>query len=280
MARFKGYSYDQGKFIPVFFDRQILPGTFEYTLSYLIDHEVDLSVFESRYQNDEAGAPAYDPAILLKIVLYAYSRGIVSSRKIAQCCEENIIFMALMALLADTRPHFTTIAEFVSSSEDEITGLFRDILFICDEMGLVGKEMFAIDGVKLPSNASKERSGTRADFQKKKVKLEETIRKILKRHREHDAEELSGEIVTREKNYVMTLREQVRKIRDWLDQNEDKPGSRGGIRKSNITDKESAKMKSSHGVIQGYDGVAVVDGKHQVGRSCTGLLGNIRFHLR
>lgn len=261
MARFKDYSYEQGKFIPIHFDKQILPGTFEYTLSYLIDHEVDLSVFESRYINDETGAPAYDPAILLKIILYAYSRGIVSSRKIAQCCEENIIFMALSA---DTRPHFTTIAGFVSSLEDEITELFRDILLICDEMGLIGREMFAIDGCKLPSNASKEWSGTRADFQKKKVKLEETIRKIVRRHREHDAEELSGEIITREKNYVKALRDQVRKIRGWLDQNGDKPGSRGGIRKSNITDNESAKMKSSHGVIQGYDGVAVVDDRHQV----------------
>jgi DNA modification methylase len=93
MARFKDYSYDQGKFIPIFFDKQILPGTFEYTLSYLIDNEVDISLFEDRYRNDATGAPAYDPALLLKIILYTYSRGIVSSRKIAECCKENIIFI-------------------------------------------------------------------------------------------------------------------------------------------------------------------------------------------
>ncbi len=261
MARFKDYSYDQGKFIPVFFEKQILPGTFEYTLSYLIDNEVDLFLFEDRYRNEETGAPAYDPALLLKIILYAYSRGIVSSRKIAECCQENIIFMALSA---DTRPHFTTIAEFISTSEEDITKLFRDILLICDEMGLIGKEMFAIDGCKLPSNASKEWSGTKTDFKKKKEKLEETIKKILRRHREHDREDLDEEVITREKQYVKRLREQVEKIRDWMDDNEDKPGSRGGIRKSNITDNESAKMKTSHGVIQGYDGVAVVDDKHQV----------------
>jgi transposase len=91
------------EFIPIKFDRQILPGTFEYTLHYLIDKEIDLSEFDLRYRNDETGAPAYDPAILLRIILYAYSRGITSSRKIAQCCQENIIFMALWA---DTRPHF------------------------------------------------------------------------------------------------------------------------------------------------------------------------------
>jgi len=66
---------------------------FEYTLNHVVDNELDLSVFESRYRNDYNGAPAYDPALLLKIVLFAYSRGITSSRKIAQACRENIIFM-------------------------------------------------------------------------------------------------------------------------------------------------------------------------------------------
>lgn len=54
MARYKDYSYEQGKFLPVSFDRQILPGTFEYTLNHLIDHDVDLSVFDGQYQNDES----------------------------------------------------------------------------------------------------------------------------------------------------------------------------------------------------------------------------------
>src|SRR5262245_25677420 len=82
MARYKDYSYEQTKLIPIAFSNQILPGTFEYTLNYLIDNEFDLSRFEQRYHNDETGAPAYDPAILLKIILYAYSRGITSSRQI------------------------------------------------------------------------------------------------------------------------------------------------------------------------------------------------------
>ncbi len=55
MARYKDYSCDQTKLIPIAFHRQVLPGSFEYTLNYLIDHEVDLSVFESRYRNDETG---------------------------------------------------------------------------------------------------------------------------------------------------------------------------------------------------------------------------------
>lgn len=75
MARFKHYDYGQMKLLPVSFAQQILPGTFEHTLNHLIDHEIDLGVFEHRYRNDETGAPAYDPAILLKVILYAYSAG-------------------------------------------------------------------------------------------------------------------------------------------------------------------------------------------------------------
>ena len=78
MARYKEYDYSQSRFIPVHFHRQILSGTFEYSLHYLLDNEIDLSIFDTRYRNDETGAPAYDPAILLKIILYAYSRGINS----------------------------------------------------------------------------------------------------------------------------------------------------------------------------------------------------------
>ena len=183
MARYKDYDYRQGKFIPISFDKQILPGTFEYTLNYLIDNELDLSVFDDRYRNDDTGAPAYDPAILLKIILYAYSRGITSSRKIEQCCRENIIFMALSC---DTYPHFTTIADFISTLDEEIVKLFLEVLLVCDEMNLIGKEMFAIDGVKLPSNASKEWSGTKEELSKKKEKMEKVIRQIMTRHKETD----------------------------------------------------------------------------------------------
>jgi transposase len=261
MARYKHYDYSQGKFIPISFDKQILSGTFEHTLHYLIDNEIDLSIFDLRYQNDEMGAPAYDPAILLKIVLYAYSRGITSSRKIEQCCRENVVFMALSA---DTQPHFTTIADFISSLDQEIIKLFLEVLLICDEMGLIGKEMFAVDGCKLPSNASKEWSGTKEELAKKKEKMEKAIKQIIARHREMDKTEANASVIDQEKQYAATLREKVKKIKNWLDDNDDKPGKTGKPRKSNVTDNESAKMKTSKGVIQGYDGVAMVDSKHQV----------------
>jgi transposase len=261
VARYKSYSYAQGKFIPVYFEKQIIPGTFEYSLNHLVDHELDLSIFDNRYRNEETGATAYDPKILLKIILFAYSRGITTSRRIAQACEENIIFMALSC---DTKPHFTTIADFVSTMDKEITRLFREVLLVCDDLGLIGKEMFAIDGCKLPSNASKEWSGTKADFEKKAAKMERAIENIIKKHREEDQNKTESKVKESEEKFVSTLSKRVSKIREWLKDNDDKPGKTGKPRKSNITDNESAKMKTHRGVIQGYDGVAATDGKHQV----------------
>ncbi|MGD0238152.1 MAG: transposase, partial [Syntrophorhabdales bacterium] len=261
MARYKEYDYRQGKFLPISFDKQILPGTFEYTLNYLIDHELDLSVFDDRYCNDDTGAPAYDPAILLKIILYAYSRGITSSRRIEQCCRENVIFMALSC---DTSPHFTTIADFIATLDAEIIKLFLEVLLVCDELKLIGKEMFALDGVKLSSNASKEWGGTKEDLAKKKEKMEKAIRHMITRHKETDGAEKDNDTAVQEAQYVATLKRNVKKIRRWLKDHDDKPGKTGKPIKSNITDNESATMKTSHGVIQGYDGVAVVDDKHQI----------------
>lgn len=260
MARYKPYSYDQSKLIPIYFADQILPGTFEYALNHIVDNELDLSIFLDRFKNDDTGASAYDPAILLKIVLFAYSHGITSSRKIEAACQNNILFKALSA---DTVPHFTTIAEFISTMDKEIAPLFRNVLLICDEMGLIGKEMFAIDGCKLPSNASKEWSGTKADFAKKKEKMDQTIHYILKKHRGEDKMSVGTE-TDKQEEHLANLRRKSEKIKRWLSENEDKIGKNGNIKKSNITDNESAKMASSHGVIQGYNGIATADAKHQV----------------
>ena len=262
MARYKHYSYSQTKLIPINFKEQILSGSFEHALNHIIDNELNLSIFDKRYKNDETGAPAIDPAIMLKIVLYAYSRGITSSRVIERCCRENIVFMALSA---DTKPHFTTIADFISTMDKEIGPLFSEVLLICDEMGLIGKEMFAIDGCKISSNASKEWSGTKQDFIKKQEKMEKAMDYILKKHRGEDKKEVSNlSMEEEEKRHIENLSRKALKIKKWLSENEDKKGKSGKPIKSNITDNESAKMPSSHGVIQGYNGIAAADSKYQV----------------
>ena len=156
MPRFKHYNYDQDAMVVINYQEQLQPGTFEHAVHYVIEHKLDLSVFHPRYRNEDTGRLAYDPAILLKIILFAYSKGITSSREMQWCCETNIIFKALSC---DTVPHFTTLAKFVSSHSDEIEELFEQVLLVCHEQGLLGNELFAIDGCKMSSNAAKEWSG-------------------------------------------------------------------------------------------------------------------------
>jgi transposase len=263
MPRFKHTNYDQIKMIPVDFKSQLASGTFEYTLDYLIEKHLDLSIFDDRYKNSKTGASAYDPKVLLKIVLLACSRGITSSRQIEQLCRENIIFMALSC---DSQPRFTTIADFITRLPGEIETIFRDVLFICDDMGLTGRQMFAIDGCKIPSNASREWSGTKKQFKEKKKKMEGVIRGILKKHREEDNNDQPPpkDMRKREEQQIATIKRKARKYKQWLKDNSDKPGKRNQPLQSNITDNESARLKSSHGVEQGYCAVAVSDKKHQV----------------
>jgi transposase len=116
MPRFKPYSYDQNRLVPVDFMNQLQPGDFEFGLNQIVD-DLDLSIFDHRFHNDQNGAPAYDPAILLKIVLFAYSRGLTSSREIERACRENVV---LIALACGQQPDHSTVATFVSSMKAEI----------------------------------------------------------------------------------------------------------------------------------------------------------------
>jgi len=265
MARYK-YIDTNPRFLAVDLARQLLPGTFEHALNHLLDHAIDLSSFDARFRNDETGASAYPPALLLKVVLFAYSQGIVSSRGIERACQDHVTFIALCG---GSAPHFTTIAHFVSTLGDDIARVFAAVVAICDAEGLIGREMFAIDGVKLPSNASKRRSGTRAEFARQATKLEATVQTMLARHRATDLLPTEPPLAAKEAKRIARLEKDAAQIRDWLAQHpEDRRGRRsrgkGAIRKSNRTDNESAKMATGKGVIQGYTGVAAVDSAHQI----------------
>jgi transposase len=261
MARYKPYDINQVTLIPVSFQDQILHGSFEYALNEIVDQHIDLRPFEARYQNDERGCLAYDPAILLKIVIFGYYKGLISSRRLAEACQRNVQFKALTA---DAQPHFTTIADFVATMDKEIAGVFRDVLIYADALGLIGKDTFAIDGCKLPSNASKQWSGTHDELKNKQQKYESAAKKIVARHRGRDAKEKLSPMAEQDDKKLSTYKRKIEKIKNFLKSNSKNLGPSGNERKSNITDSESAKMSTNHGVIQGYNGVAVVDERHQI----------------
>ena len=82
MARYKPYDYSQMQLVPVALDQQLLPGTLEYAIHYLLEHRLDLAAFDARYANDQTGCRAYDPKVLLKVILLGYARGLLSSRRL------------------------------------------------------------------------------------------------------------------------------------------------------------------------------------------------------
>lgn len=264
MPKFIPYDHNQNAMIVINFQDQLQPGTFEHAIHFLIETKLDLSIFHPYFKNDATGRHAYDPAILLKIILFAYSKGITSSREIEWSCKTNIIFKALSC---DTVPHFTTIAGFVSRYTAAIEDLFEQILLICDEQGLLGHELFAIDGCKMSSNASKEWSGTIKELEQKRDKIKRLIHHHVTEHKKLDNNEpLEEAHIKRAKQAVDTLTTAYDKIDQFLKTSRPRmgKGKRPKEVKSNITDNESAKMTTSKGTIQGYNGVASVDKKHQI----------------
>jgi transposase len=265
MAKYKHYDYAQNVLVPISLEDQIAPGTLEFAIQTLVEERIDASIFDERYNNDETGCRAYDPKVLLKVVLFGYSRGLISSRKIERACKENVTFMALSC---GQQPDHSTIAAFVSSMKDEILPLFRDVLLVCEEMKLLGGTFFALDGIKLPSNASKEWSGKHSDLNRKKEKIEKKVERLLKEQEEADKGDddqgggSSG--LSNRKRQVERLKRKAERIEKFLKENDPKIGRVGKEVKSNITDNESANMMTSHGTIQGYNGQALVDKKHQV----------------
>ena len=258
MPRYKP-AQRNGLFIPVVLDEQIQPGTFEFALTHLVDEELDLSALDARFRNDTVGASAYDPRVMLKIVLLAYSRGLVTSRKIEAACQHNVLFMAVSG---DARPCYTHIARFVRELGPQIGELFTQVLMTCDRLGLIGRAMFAIDGVKLPANASKERSGTHAELAHRAQRLERAAARIIGLHQAQDehGEPLDNQRQAR----VDELRREARATRDFLATHPRRVNRKGSELKTNLTDPDSAKMATGKGVIQGYAAQAAVDSEHQI----------------
>jgi len=262
MPRYKPYDYRQRQLMSISLEEQIRPGTMEYVIHLLVENELDFSGIERSYKNDDTGRPAIDPRILFKIILLAYSMGITGSRRIETACKQNIIFMALSC---GQFPDHSTIAAFVSGMTDQITPLFQKVLLVCDSQGLLSGTHFSLDGLKLPSNASKEWSGTFNELSTKKSKLDDKLKRLMTDHVNQDKEKSgSDDDRDRRDRQIKKLKQSSERIQKFLDSNEPRLGARNKEKKSNVTDNDSAKMSTSHGVIQGYNAQALVDEQHQI----------------
>ena len=142
MPRYKPVHRDP-LLLPVVLAEQIQPGTFEFALDHLVDHELDLSALDAKFRNDETG--------VVTELITNEAGGLNTSRRIEAACRQNVLFMAISG---DSQPSYTHIAKFVRELGEQIQPLFTQVLLVCDRQGLIGRQMFAFDGVKLPSIAS------------------------------------------------------------------------------------------------------------------------------
>jgi transposase len=259
MAKYKPCNYDQMVMLPICLEKQLVPGSLEHTINELVEKKIELSVFDARYSNDDTGASAIHPKVLLKVILFAYARGLISSRQIELACRENITFMALACGYS---PDHSTIAAFISSMQAEVESVFCNVLLVCEQLGLLGGSHFSLDGVKLSANVSKEWSGTFEELKHKRDKLQEKLKQVMAEHLEADRDpELAQE---RQKKREKRLQLQIDRLNQFLETEKPKQGRDGREIQSNAVDNESVKMPTSHGVVQGYNAQALVDSKRQV----------------
>lgn len=254
----------------------------------LVRESLNLAAIVESY--DEArGYPPYDPWMMTALLLYGYSRGVYSSRRLAQACEERLDFIAVTALNA---PDFRTISDFRKRHLQALEGLFVQVLELCRQAGLVKLGHVALDGTKVKANASKHKAMSYGRMSAGEPELAAQIAEWFAAAEAADAAEDAAFGADRRGDelpaWVADKQKRLAKIRaakaaleaEAQAAAEDKakrpkkyrggrkpktpPGQPKPSAQRNFTDPESRIMKSKDGFIQGYNAQAAVDAAHQV----------------
>ena len=286
---FHPYDPDQGLLLPPSL-RDWLPEDHPaHFISDTVD-ELDLGAFLRKYEarEDGRGQLAYHPRLMLKVLLYAYSIGLFSSRRIAQALEEQV---ALRYLAAGNFPSHRTIARFRLEHLQEFQNLFVEVVRIAQASGMVKLGTLAVDGTKVKANASKHKAMSYARMKAEEQKLREEIKKITDLARRTDEAEDAEfgpdfrgnelpEELRRRKDRLATIRAAKKRLEE-AQAAEDEATGRGtnahgpklkreiGVPKdeaqSNFTDPQSRIMKVSTGAFeQSYNAQIAVDSGEQI----------------
>jgi transposase len=155
---------------------------------FLIDvvPKLDLSRIHAPYQDETRGAPPFDPAMMVCLLLYAYCVGVFSSRKIARACERNLAFLAIVG---DERPDFRTINLFRKNHLEAFADVFVQVLRLAKAAGLIRLGTIAIDGTEVQGNASRHKAMSYGYMTQEVGRLRAEIDELLKRAQEVDAQD-------------------------------------------------------------------------------------------
>ncbi len=278
---FRPYDPDQAFLMPASM-RDWLPSShLAYFLSDVVEH-LDLSQIMDRYAHEERGFPPYHPRMMVKVLLYAYCIGVPSSRKMAKRLEEDIAFRVLAA---NNTPDFRTISDFRQDHLQALSGLFVQVLVLCQKAGLVRLGHVSLDGTKVKANASKHKAMSYGRMKKEEERLQAEVRDLLKQAQQVDEEEDSqygrdkrGDELPRELAFRESRLKRIREAKEALEAEarqkaekapsagKEQPGVPDDKAQRNFTDPQSHIMPSSGGqhFIQAYNAQAAVDSADQV----------------
>ncbi len=182
---FRPWLVDQPQLLPPSVGEFVPEGHVAHFVRNLVREELDLSAILGAY-TEARGYPPYDPAMMTALLLYGYSRGVYSSRRLARACEERLDFLAVTAM---NRPDFRTISEFRRRHLQALSGLFVQVLRLCQAAELVELGHVALDGTKIKANASKHKAMSYGRMKKTEPELAAEVEAWLKAAEAADAEE-------------------------------------------------------------------------------------------
>jgi transposase len=298
---FRPWLVDQPQLLPPSVMEFVPEGHVVHLVRNLVRDELDLSAILAGY-GEERGYPPYHPVMMTALLLYGYSRGVYASRRLERACEERLDFLAVTAM---NRPDHRTIAEFRRRHLEPLSGLFVQVLKLCQAAGLVQLGHVALDGTRIAANASKHKAMSYGRMKKTEGELKAQVEAWLAAAEAADAEQDArfGDARGDEMpDWVKDKAKRLEKIEEAKAALEaearaeaqakaeaqaaaGKPPRKGGRKpktppgtppdkaQRNFTDPDSRIMKGPGGFIQGYNAQAAVDAKAQV-IVAHGLTGN------
>ena len=290
---YRPYSPHQVLLLPPALQDWLPEGHLAYFISDLVD-SFDLRAIEAVYEDELRGGPPYHPRMMVKVLLYAYCARVYSSRRIARRLHEDVAFRVLAA---GNTPDFRTISDFRKQHLAALSGLFAQVLTLAQRAGLVKLGKVALDGTKIPANASKHKAMSYGRMQQEEARLAAEVAALLQRAEETDAAEdaqlgpdVSGDEVPED---LRRREDRLRKIREAKAALEAQASARAaeevqraaqapsGPRQGrppkppherprdrdqyNFTDPQSRIMKNADGAfIQAYNAQVAVDARRQI----------------
>ena len=179
------YEPDQQLLLPAALQEWLPDDHLAYFISDVVD-QLDMSEVTARYERERRGGPPYHPRMMVKVLLYGYCVGVSSSRRIAQSLHEDIAFRVLAA---NNTPDFRTISDFRKDNVDALSGLFVQVLALCQQAGLVKLGHVALDGTKVKANASKHKAMSYQRMKEKAAQLAAEVAELLRQAQASDDEE-------------------------------------------------------------------------------------------